>query len=149
MANLNNIDYECNLIAGIIQFPELYSELTFLNSKDFGKVNSPVWQILENTIQNKGIPTPVVLAEKMNSIGITLDGIENYDYLESLRIRPIDTKGIIFIAKELKKLTLVRTTYERAVKLQQEVVKLKDIMKEQQSQIEELKSLVNSIINKG
>jgi replicative DNA helicase len=126
MSNLFNIDYECNLIAGIIQHPEIYSEIAFLNYKDFGKTNSPIWQIIENTITNKGSPTPVILAEKLKSIGITLDGLENYDYLESLRIRPIDKKGITHVAKELKKLTLVRTTYERAVKLQQEVVKLKD-----------------------
>lgn len=124
--SLYNIEFEQTCISGIIQHPEIYSEIAFLNYKDFGKTNSPIWQIIENTITNKGSPTPVILAEKLKSIGITLDGLENYDYLESLRIRPIDKKGITHVAKELKKLTLVRTTYERAVKLQQEVVKLKD-----------------------
>jgi len=125
MSTLFNVGYEKNVIAGVIQYPDVFTELSLIEASDFSRVNSPIWAIIKNTVENKGEPTPIVLAERLKSIGIKFDGIEPFDYLDSLRILPVDKKAIIGIAKELKKLSLIRNIHTQAGILQKQVLDMK------------------------
>jgi len=125
MASLYNVAYEKNIIAGVMRYPELYSELSLLQSNDFSVTNSPIWQIISQTIENKGNPNPLILTEKLNQLGIKLEGIETFDYLNSLTLIEPNKKAVIDIAKELKKLSLIRSIYNNAEKLKKQVVELK------------------------
>lgn len=124
--SLFNIEFEQIVIGAILQKVENYIEISaILTPNDFSKTYAPIFQIIQHTIENKGIPTPAIIAEKCKSIGISFDGIEIYDYLMSLMQSPIDHKGITQIATELKKLKFVRTLYDNAGKIQKEVIESK------------------------
>jgi replicative DNA helicase len=125
MSTLYNVGYEKNVIAGIIQYPDVFMELSLIESSDFSRINGPIWAIIKNTIENKGEPTPIVLAERLKAIGIKFEGIEPFDYLDSLRILPVDKRAIVGIAKELKKLSLIRNIHTQAGLLQKQVVEMK------------------------
>lgn len=120
-----NLDYEKNLIAGVLQYPEIYHEVFLIKSSDFSRTNQTIWELLSKTIQNAEVPTPLLLAEKLKNVGVTLE-IDIFDYLESLRILPIDKKGIFEIAKSIRRLSLLRLINGNCDKLKAELVHLKD-----------------------
>lgn len=123
---LYSIEIEQSIIATLLQYPETYVEIPFLNSKDFSKQNSPIFAVISNIIENKGRPDEIIVAEKLKSLGITLDGIEVGDYCSSLKIRPVDKRNILDLGKSLKKKTLVRTIHDNAIKVQKEVLENED-----------------------
>lgn len=116
------IEIEQSTIALLLQYPEVYVEMGFLNSKDYSKQNSPIFAVISNIIENKGRPDEIIVAEKLKSLGITLDGIEVGDYCSSLKIRPVDKRNAESLAKELKLKTLQRTIFENAAKVQKEIL---------------------------
>jgi replicative DNA helicase len=120
--NLYSIEIEQSLIATLLQYPETYVEIPFINSKDFSKQNSPIFAVISNIVENKGRPDEIIVAEKLKSLGITLDGIEVGDYCSSLKIRPVDKRNAESLAKELKLKTLQRTIFENAAKVQKEIL---------------------------
>jgi replicative DNA helicase len=122
MASLFNIELEQEVISIVLQKPETYSDIEFLEQSDFSRDLGTIWEIIRLTIQNKGVPTPIILAEKINSIGIKFNGIEVFDYLNALLVRPSDKRAIVDLAKKLKKKTLVRKIVENAQKLAKEAV---------------------------
>jgi replicative DNA helicase len=67
-----------------------------------------------------------VVAEKLKSLGITLEGLEVGDFCSALKIRPVDKRNILDLAKALKKKTLIRTIHENAIKVQKEVLENED-----------------------
>lgn len=120
--SLYSIEIEQSVIATLLQYPETYVEIPFINSKDFSKQNSPIFAVISNIIENKGRPDEIIVAEKLKSLGITLNGIEVGDYCSSLKIRPVDKRNILDLGKSLKKKTLVRTIHDNAIKVQKEVL---------------------------
>lgn len=124
-ASLYNLDYEKNLVAGVLQYPDLYPELSLLTAKDFSRTNSTIWELLSKTIECAEVPTPLLLAEKLKSVGVTLE-IDAFAYLESLRYLPIDKKGVPEVAKSVRKLSLIRNVIANADKLKSRVLELKD-----------------------
>ncbi len=124
---LFSIEAEKQVIGGIIQYPELYVELKpYLRSSDFSRINSTVWAVMEQEIENKGSPTPIILAARLSNLNIKFDGIEAFDYLENLRYTSIDKRGIVTVAKEIKKLSIVRTIYMNADQLKRRMLELVD-----------------------
>lgn len=120
------IEVELSMIATLLQYPETYVEIPFINSKDFSKQNSPVFAVISNIIENKGRPDEIIVAEKMKSLGITLDGLEIGDFCSALKMRPVDKSNFLDLAKTLKKKTLVRTIHDNAIKLQRDVLDFED-----------------------
>lgn len=117
-----NVDLECEFIAIILQYPDIFNDVGFVNSNDLSKNYGTIYEVIRLTVENKGTPTPAVLAEKLNAIGVTFDGIEIYDFLNSLLIKPVDKKGAVEIAKKIKKKAVVRKIIESADKLKKEVI---------------------------
>jgi replicative DNA helicase len=120
--SLYSIETEQSIIAILLQYPESYVEIPFINSKDFSKQNSPIFAVISNIIENKGRPDEIIVSEKLKSLGITLDGIEIGDYCSSLKIRPVDKRNILDLGKSLKKKTLIRTIHDNAIKIQKEII---------------------------
>jgi replicative DNA helicase len=120
--SLYSIEIEQSIIAILLQYPDSYVEIPFINSKDFSKQNSPIFAVISNIIENKGRPDEIIVSEKLKSLGITLDGIEIGDYCSSLKIRPVDKRNILDLGKALKKKTLVRTIHENSIKVQKEIL---------------------------
>ena len=121
--NLFSPELEQSILAVLLQFPETYSEISWLNNKDFSKVNGPIFSVIQQIIESKGRPDTVIVAERLKSIGISLDGIDIGTYLETLRtLRNVEPKNVTELAKELKKKTLIRRVVENCDSLKRDVV---------------------------
>ena len=119
---LFNIELELSLIAGILQYPDIFYEIPHVTYKDFSSQNASIYSVIENVIENKGEPTPVVLAERIKALGINLDGVEPIDLLVGLSRRGINRKGVFEIVKEIKTLSLIRSICDNSDKLKKEVL---------------------------
>jgi replicative DNA helicase len=124
--SLYSIEIELSILATLLQYPETYVEIPFINSKDFSRQNSSIYAVISNIIENKGVPDEIIVAEKLKALGITLDGLEVGDFCSALKIRPIDKRNMVSLGKELKKKTLVRTIYNNAAQVQKEVLENQD-----------------------
>jgi len=124
--SLYSVEIEQSILAILLQHPETYVEIPFINSKDFSRQNSPVFAVISSIVENKGRPDEIIVAEKLKALGITLDGLEVGDFCSALKIRPVDKKNILDLGKALKKKTLIRTIHENAIKVQKEVLENED-----------------------
>lgn len=124
--SLYSIEIELSILAILLQNPETYVEIPFINSKDFSRQNSSIFAVISNIVENKGRPDEIIVAEKMKSLGITLDGLEVGDFCSALKIRPVDKRNILDLGKALKKKTLVRTIHDNAIKVQKEILENED-----------------------
>lgn len=122
MSDLFNLELELSFIAGILQFPDLYNEISHISYKDFSSQNAAIYSVIKNVVENKGEPTPVILADRMKTIGIVIDGVEPLDLLIGLSRRGVSRKGVYEISKELKKLSLIRAICDNADKLKKETL---------------------------
>jgi replicative DNA helicase len=125
--SLYSVEAERAVIAGLIQYPEIYVQIQpYLTANDFSRTHSSLWTVISHEIENKGTPNPIVLANRLNNLGIKLAGIECLDYLESLKFTSIDRDHITDVAKEVKKLSIIRTVYNNAEDLKRKVIEIKD-----------------------
>jgi replicative DNA helicase len=120
--SLYSIEIELSILATLLQYPETYVEIPFINSKDFSRQNSSIYAVISNIIENKGVPDEIIVAERVKALGLSLDNIEIGDFCSVLKIRPVDKRNIVDLAKELKLITLQRTIYQNSVKIQQEIL---------------------------
>lgn len=125
--NLYSVEIEQSILAILLQSPETYFEAKYLTPKDFSRQNSPIFAVISNIVENKGRPDEIIVAEKLKSLGITLEGLEVGDFCSALKIRPVDKRNISDLAKELKLKTFTRTVFENASKLQKEVMEDKNV----------------------
>jgi replicative DNA helicase len=124
--SLYSPEIELSILAILLQHPETYVEIPFINSKDFSRQHSSIFAMISNIVENKGRPDEIIVAEKLKSVGITLDGIEVGDYCAALKIRPVDKRNLVDLAKALKKKTLVRTICNNAELVKKEVLENED-----------------------
>lgn len=122
MASFYCLETEKAIIVCLLKNPEVYVELSFLNTKDFSKTNSPIFSVISQIIETKGTPDPIIVINNLNSLGITISGIEIADYINNLMLLNVEPKNVVALAKELKKKTLIRTLVENTDKLKHEVV---------------------------
>ena len=130
MANpsqLVNLELEQTLIALLLQKPELYGDISqIVRGQDLQVMTGRIYELIKQTIENKGTPTPIVLAEKCKSLGVHFDGVEVIDFLSALLIRPVDGKGAKEVAKEIRRLSFARTLFDNGRKIQEEIIKNKN-----------------------
>jgi replicative DNA helicase len=125
--NLFSIEAEKIILGGLIQYPETYAEIQpFIKAADFSRIHSTIFSVISQEIENKSLPTPLILATRLNSLGVKFPSLNTLEYIETLRYQSIDKNQISATAKEVKKYSIVRLVYENAALLQNKVVELKD-----------------------
>lgn len=109
------------LLAGLIKYPEIYTELaTFISEKDFwnesAKINRVIFKVLKQAIENGEKVDEIVIAQRVKSLGISFEeNINPADYIDSLALRKVSKDTVVTTAKELKKYTIRREIYYTAV----------------------------------
>lgn len=107
-------DLETQLLAGLIKYPDRYSEIaSFITEKDFwsesSKINRTIFLVLRQAIENGEKIDEVVISQRVKNYGISFeDNINPSDYIESLSLKKLSVDSIISVAKELKKYTIRR-----------------------------------------
>lgn len=125
--NLFPIESEKAVIAGLLQYPEVYLEIQpYIKYSDFSKTNSSIFGVISNLIENQGTVTPIIVVSRLEALGVKIDGVELLDYIDGLRYYSIDKKSVPILAKEVKKYSILRTVYTNAEKLKRQMVELKD-----------------------
>lgn len=116
--SIYNIEYEKQVIAGLLQYPDAYADIgPFISEVDFSRINKPIYNILANTIKEKGSVNSTILIEKLKTLGITLPDLDINQYIDSLSLIQISQKALIEIAKELKITTVKRDLHNVGMKL--------------------------------
>ena len=116
-----NHELEQHLIAGLIKFPESYTEIvSFITERDFYSedtvVNQTIFSVLKNALDDGDALDEIVLAQRVQSLGITFeDNINITDYIKSLSLRKISEEGVRKAAQELKKFTIRREIAESGI----------------------------------
>ena len=136
MAELYNLEVEKTFLACILQYQDSLAEVSIITDRDFSPLNSTIFKIIKNEIDSGKTLSTVLLADKIKSYNIQMEGVEAYDYLEALKLLPVNEKEIESLAKQLKKLSVLRE-YEEIGK---EIVK-----RARNSQSEEFIDIVNGM----
>lgn len=122
--SIYNIEYEKQVIAGLLQFPDAYADIgPFISEVDFSRINKPIYNILSNSIKEKGSINSTILIEKLKSLGITIPDLDVGAYIDSLSLVQINQKALLEVAKELKITTVKRDLYEVGQKLSDKMKK--------------------------
>lgn len=108
MSELYNIEVEKGFLSCLIQYPDSLAEVSIINEKDFSPINGAIFKIISNEINKGKEVSTILLADKIKGYNIQLEGVDAYDYLEALKLLPINEKEIESLAKQLKKLTVLR-----------------------------------------
>lgn len=116
--SIYNIEYEKQVIAGLLQYPEAYVDIGFFISEvDFSRVNKPIYNLLSNSIKESGSINSTILIEKLKSLGITIPDLDIGQYIDALSLIQINKKELLRVAQELKIVTLRRDMHDVGVKL--------------------------------
>lgn len=111
------IDIEQHLIGLLLSHPESWGDVSMVAAKDFSPVRQRVISVLRQQLDvvPQGSVTPVILTEKLKSIGINdVGGVDTLAYLEALarRGRAIEPKEAFNLFKELKTASVRRELLE-------------------------------------
>jgi len=109
--SLFSINLEKHAIGGILQNPEVLADIDgFLSEKHFFiEPHNVIYCCLRQIILANEKPDKVILAQKIKNLGISFkEGINIFDYIESITFAPITPKATIQAAQELVKLGALR-----------------------------------------
>ena len=111
---------EKHVLSGILQHQNQWCNVEpILKDGDFyskdSKVNTTIFKILRNSLnQGLGIDE-IILIEKINQLGVTFpDSIDIGEYIRSLAFMPIKEESFISAVRDLKIVTARREIYEAA-----------------------------------
>ena len=119
----NSIELEKQLLAGLIKYPEIYVDIgPFINEDDFDEnidlVNTTIFTVLKNAIENGTHLDHVALTERINSLGLTFDANAHIgQYIQALDLRKVSKNTILSTAKDLKNVTIRRKGIEKCREL--------------------------------
>lgn len=124
--NLFSIKLEQHVIAGLLKNPQTFFEISkFLTSEDFGDssgVNSTIYNIISNSINSSQPIDPILISQKATDLKISFEsGLNIFDYLNSLSMRPVSVEACIDAAKKIKKLSVRRSIINNAESLKKEI----------------------------
>lgn len=144
---LYSLKLEQHIIGGILKNPSCYFNVApFLKSEDFGdpsSVNPTIFNIIGSAISNNEPIDPVLISQKASALNINFeDGINIYDYLQSLNLRNVSEEACIAAAKQVKKLSLRRSIIKNSEQLKKEIINLDD-----EVSFDEIISLSDKIYN--
>lgn len=106
-------EVEQHFLGLLLNYPDLWSEISFAAEKDFSPVRQRVFSVIRQQLEltPPQSVSPVILTEKLKSYGQSTTGeVDTLTYLEGLqrRGRLIEKKEAMDLLKELKKLTVKR-----------------------------------------
>jgi replicative DNA helicase len=142
MNEIYSIQIERHVLGGIIKNPKLFADIErYISEHDFiNEVHNCIFCVLRNTItKNESVDT-VILAQKIDLMGIGFkDDINIYDYLESISFTSINAKGLFESAQELAKLSVRRNLHHKCSDIQ------KFLLENGEKEIDEIVSTVDSL----
>lgn len=149
---LYSLEVEKQFLAGLLQYPETYSEICdFVSESDFYSedtiVHKTIYHIIRKCLESNEKVDEIIIAQRIKEIGISFkDNIDVFDYLRSLAIRKTNKTTAISAAKEIKKYSIRRAIHESALEVAE---KMKRIAPDSSYQkiVEEADTTFNKIIN--
>lgn len=117
-----NINYEKQVIAGLLQHPKIQVEIgSFLSENDFSKIHRALFNVLNNLILERGTANQVILLERLKALNISIPELDIGQYLDALTNISITESGAIEVAKDLAKVTIRREFAEAGKNLIEEM----------------------------
>jgi len=118
-SKIRSVDIEKHVLAGFIKNPKIFFDVShFLSEEDFSGGHKTIFNIIKNQITKNAPLDPVIIAEKIKSLGISFKQDFNvFDYIESLTFLKISPKSLIEACKNLKTLTIRREISEVALSI--------------------------------
>lgn len=129
-----NQTIEKHCIAGFLKNPKKLLELVHLiNETDF--VHNPhgaIFSILKDSALHNKATDPVIIAERLHSLGITYKGnLDIFNYLQSLSYIKISDKALEDACRRLKTLSIRREIFAMSINIRDAMVKSSDIEADQ------------------
>lgn len=123
--SLFNVEVESSALACLIQYgSDIWGDFYLISDSDWSKVNRPLWSLIAQRL-NQTPPAsvaPIVLAETLRGFGVTIEGVDVYDYCLALTIRHAEKKDAPALARELKRLSVRRQLVEKAAAMQKDLI---------------------------
>ncbi len=123
---LYSVQLEKHLLAGLIQNPEVLSDIeSFLNEKVFVvKPHDIIFSCLRSSFFNNEKIDKVILAQKIQNLGISFkEDVTIFDYIDAISFSPVSSQATIDSAKELAKLKALRDIEETCENIKKHVNK--------------------------
>jgi replicative DNA helicase len=122
---LHSVQVERHVLGGLIQNPEVITDLEFVSERDFcAKPHDVIYSCIRSSFLNNEKIDTVLLAQKIKNLGISFkEDINIFDYIESIAFAPITPKVTIEAAKELVKLRALRDIEETCESIRKHVNK--------------------------
>ncbi|MBM3453570.1 MAG: hypothetical protein FJX80_00330 [Bacteroidetes bacterium] len=149
---LYSLEVEKQFLAGLIQYPETYSEICdFVSESDFYSedtiVHKTIYHIIRKCIESNEKVDEIIIAQQIKEIGISFeDNIDIFDYLRSLAVRKTNKTTAISAAKEIKKYSIRRSIHASAIEVAEKMKKIAPDSSYQKI-VEEADTTFNKIIN--
>src|SRR6056300_1630970 len=111
---ISSNELEQHVLAGLIRYPDIFHDIEyFIDEKDFydedSIVHKTIFKIIKQLANASEPIDPVIIAERINSIGISFeDNINVSDYVQALSMRRVAKNQVMSSCKELKKLKVKR-----------------------------------------
>ena len=126
MPELQSVQLEQNVLAGIFKYPQSFYQLDqLLTDEDFvaNKMHRTIFQIIRSLIHNNEAIDHVVVAQRVKDLNIQFDdGLNAFDFLQSLSLKRISESAVETSAKELKKYSVRRDICLNADKIKKAMI---------------------------
>lgn len=118
MSDLYSLQYEKTVLAGLLQFPDMYPDIaSILNSKDFSQKNKVIFDVIENLSVKHEAINKVIVAERLQTLGINFDSLDATTYINALGLASVNKSVMKDVAKEIKKYSVCRSIEDKAERL--------------------------------
>jgi len=146
-----NFELEKQLLAGLLKDPSTLVEINnFVNHKDFysetTSLHATIFRVIQQAINAGEEVDEVIIAQRVNDVGLNFEGIAPAEYIKSLAMRKVPNGNVAKTAKELKKYTIRREIMDSS----QDIVKKMKAMPPESSYreiVEMADNVYNSRIN--
>jgi len=125
-----NRELEKRLIAGLIQYPDTWEEISvWIEANDFpsegSSINNTIFCILRNALNSQEKIDEIIIAERIKNLNIAFeDNIDVTQYILGLKkLVSIEHDQVIEVARELKKVSICRRIEKAGIELQQNAKK--------------------------
>lgn len=125
MREPTSVNIERSCLSSIILKPEILTEISFVNERDFAFIpHQTLFSLCKSTYEEKKKIDSLILIERAKGLGLsTVDNIPIYDYVEALEeISKINEDNILDYFVELKKYSISRSIFRKAEEVKKYIV---------------------------